>query len=188
MLVLIYNKGNPPIKGIISKYWPILDQTSATRPLTNQDIMVKFRKPESIRDILVRAKLFSDIREIKIQCNRPETCQYCSVVNHNGSIPRHDTTHSFYTIVYGKCQSNTLIYCLVCDICHIGYVGQTKNRILDMFQGHFFEIRNHKKHYSGKAFCQPWGRYITPNSQYTFWNTLGCPRTYQGPSQYSEIK
>ena len=48
MLIATYNKGNQPIKESISKYWPILDKSSATKPLTNKDIMVTFKKPESI--------------------------------------------------------------------------------------------------------------------------------------------
>ena len=42
----------------------------------------------------------------------------------------------------GTCQSNNLIYCLECRWCHIKYVGQTKNRIIDRFQGHIFDIKH----------------------------------------------
>ena len=42
----------------------------------------------------------------------------------------------------GTCQSNNLIYCIECNWCHIKYVGQTKNRIIDRFQDHLFDIKN----------------------------------------------
>ena len=42
----------------------------------------------------------------------------------------------------GTCLSNNLIYCLECNWCHIKYVGQIKNRILDRFQGHIFDIKH----------------------------------------------
>ena len=42
----------------------------------------------------------------------------------------------------GTCQSNNLIYCLECNWCHTKYVGQTKNRIIDRFQGHMFDIKH----------------------------------------------
>ena len=42
----------------------------------------------------------------------------------------------------GTCQSNNLIYCIEYNWCHIKYVGQTKNRIIDRFKGHLFDIKN----------------------------------------------
>ena len=42
----------------------------------------------------------------------------------------------------GTCQSNNLIHCLECNCCHTKYVGQTKNRIIDRFQGHIFDIKH----------------------------------------------
>ena len=37
-------------------------------------------------------------------------------------------------------QSNNLIYCLECKSCHIKYVGQTRNRIIDRF--HIYDIKH----------------------------------------------
>ena len=42
----------------------------------------------------------------------------------------------------GTCQSNNLIYFLECNWCHTKYVGQTKNRIIDRFQCHIFDIKH----------------------------------------------
>ena len=39
-----------------------------------------------------------------------------------------------------SCQSSNLIYLITCSKCGIQYVGQTKNRIIDRFQGHFNDI------------------------------------------------
>ena len=49
---------------------------------------------------------------------------------------------TYNTITNGTCQSNNLIYCLECNWCHIKYVGQTRNRIIDRFQGHIFDIKH----------------------------------------------
>ena len=53
-----------------------------------------------------------------------------------------DDNTTYTTITKGTCQSNNLIYCLECKWCHIKYVGQTKNRIIDRFQGHIFDIKH----------------------------------------------
>ena len=49
---------------------------------------------------------------------------------------------SYNTITKDTCQSNNLIYCLECNWCHIKYVGQAKNRVIDRFQGHIFDIKH----------------------------------------------
>ena len=38
------------------------------------------------------------------------------------------------------CESSNLIYCITCTQCGIQYVGQTKNRLMDRFQAHFYSI------------------------------------------------
>ena len=40
-----------------------------------------------------------------------------------------------------NCQSANLIDVITCRQCGIQYVGQTKNRLLTRFQGHYFDIR-----------------------------------------------
>ena len=39
-------------------------------------------------------------------------------------------------------RATIFIYCLECNGCHIRYLGQTKNRIIDRFQGHIFDIKH----------------------------------------------
>ena len=42
------------------------------------------------------------------------------------------------------CKSSNLIYCITCTKCKIQYVGQTKNRLMDRFQGHFYNIGHNR--------------------------------------------
>ena len=51
MMITTHKRHNLPLKEIKSKYWLILDRSSATRTLVNNDIMVTLRKPKSNRDI-----------------------------------------------------------------------------------------------------------------------------------------
>ena len=41
-----------------------------------------------------------------------------------------------------NCQSSNLIYLITCTKCKIQYVGQTKNRLLTRFQGHYFDMNS----------------------------------------------
>ena len=57
MFITTYNSANPNFGELISKHWSYLGGSSATRELGGQDIMVTYRKPPSLKDRLVRAKI-----------------------------------------------------------------------------------------------------------------------------------
>ena len=51
---------------------------------------------------------------------------------------------------------SNLIYCMTCKRCNIQYVGQTKNRLMDRFQSHFYNIgHNRPGSEIGKHFNSP---------------------------------
>ena len=41
----------------MSKHWSYLSRSSATRELGKQDFMITYRKPPSLKDMLVRARI-----------------------------------------------------------------------------------------------------------------------------------
>ena len=92
--------------------------------------------------MLVRAKIPQLKTETTKGCTRPNTCQYCTRLSQSGKITNLNNNTTYNTITKGTCQSNNLIYCLECKWCHIKYVSQTKNRIIDRFQGHIFDIKH----------------------------------------------
>ena len=142
MFITTYNSANPNFREIISKHWSFLGRSSATRELCNQDIMVTYRKPPSLKDMLVRAKIPQPRTGKDKGCTRPNSCQYCTRISQSGRITNLNNHTTYNTITKGTCQSNNLIYCLECKSCHIKYVGQTKNRITDRFQGHIYDIKH----------------------------------------------
>ena len=75
-------------------------------------------------------------------CNRSNTCKYCVKISQSGKNKNLNNNKSYNTITNGTCKSNILIYCLECNWLHIKYVGQTRNRINDRFQGHISVIKH----------------------------------------------
>ena len=57
MLITTYSRANPNFKELFSKHWPYLGRSSATRELGKQDFMMTYRKPHSLKEVLVRAKI-----------------------------------------------------------------------------------------------------------------------------------
>ena len=103
---------------------------------------VTYRKPPSLKDMLVRAKIPQPKTKTNKGCTRPNTCRYCTRLSQSGKITNLENNTTYKTITKGTCQSNNLIYCLECNRCRIKYVGQTKNRIIDRFQGHIYDIKH----------------------------------------------
>ena len=57
MFITTYSSANPNFKELFSKHWSYLGRSSATRELGRQDFMITYRKPPSLKDMLVRAKI-----------------------------------------------------------------------------------------------------------------------------------
>ena len=76
-------------------------------------------------------------------CNRPQLCRYCPRLNHSGEIISKTTGQKHSTMVNINCQTSNVIYLITCISCGIQYVGQTKNRLISRFQGHYYDIKNH---------------------------------------------
>ena len=77
-------------------------------------------------------------------CNRPNRCVHCPKLNRTGSLVSHSNGRKYQTKQNISCQSDNIIYCLTCTACGVQYVGQTKNRIMDRFNGHLSDIRHGK--------------------------------------------
>ena len=147
MFITTYSRANPNFKELISKHWPYLGRSSAIRELGKQDLMITYRKPPSLKDMLVKdmlvlARITQPTTTFSKGCNRPHTCKYCGRISQSGQIKNLHNNKTYNTLRNGTCQSNNPIYCLECNWWHIKYVGQTKNRITDRFQGHIFDIKH----------------------------------------------
>ena len=57
MFITTYNRANFNFKELISKHWAYLGRCSATRDFGQRDFMITYRKPPSLKDNLVRARI-----------------------------------------------------------------------------------------------------------------------------------
>ena len=147
IIVSTYNPSFKGLKPLVSKNWDILGRSCSTRKLHQTELIATYRKPKNLRDHLVRAKLpTKDIDPPKpgppSPCNPCHTknCRYCPRLNKTGRIKCNVTKRDYITKHNVTCKSSNVVYCLSCKRCGIQYVGQTKNRIMDRFQAHFYNI------------------------------------------------
>ena len=62
------------------------------------------------------------------------------LLNTSGRIISTFTDCSYSSKIRVDCKSSILIYCITCKHCSTQYVGQTKRRHMDWFQGHLYNI------------------------------------------------
>ncbi len=150
-LVLVTNfiPKQPILSKIVHLNWDILSRSSTTKSLAEKRVVTTYRKPQSLRDILVRAKLPKQktprdkpCSETVNSCTRK--CRYCPLLNKTGSITSTRTNWTYKCKMNITCKSSNLIYCIQCNICQKQYVGQTMNTIQQRFQCHFEDIQKNK--------------------------------------------
>ena len=130
----------------MSKNWQILGKSSGTRHLVDNTVIFGLRRNKNLSDSLVRAStrtIHDQTKHIEsAPCKRPNSCRYCPRLNLSGKVKSRTYNRVFSTKTNVNCQSENLIYLITCTTCEIQYVGQTKNRILTRFQGHYQDIKN----------------------------------------------
>ena len=82
--------------------------------------------------------MFTRLNIDKNPCRRFR--RYCPLIDRTGVLISTHTGRRYHSMKHANCQSSNLIYVITCEHCGIQYVGQTKNRILQRFQGHIFDI------------------------------------------------
>ena len=143
-LVVTHNPKNPPIRNIVEQNWLLLNKSKTTRTFEEAKIIFGLRRNKNISDHLLRASTNTPTKKLantkRHPCQRPTKCRYCPIINKSGTINSHSNTKTFTSMTEVNCQSSNIIYVITCKTCGIQYVGQTKNRLLTRFQGHFNDI------------------------------------------------
>jgi len=149
-LISTYCPGDNPLKKIVQDNWPILGRTNTTDSLYSSRIIFGHRRNKNLRDILVHAKIDPSKPKTRVQANSPinplnkcqtKKCNYCPLLDHSGTITSHITKRKYQAKKHISCKSHNLIYCITCSVCNKQYVGQTKNRLIDRFGPHFYNIK-----------------------------------------------
>jgi hypothetical protein len=75
----------------------------------------------------------------KMDCTSTK-CRYCPLLNRSGHITCFATKQTYSCMKNVSCKSSNLIYGISCKVCGKQYVGQTKRKLFERFQGHFYNV------------------------------------------------
>ena len=147
-LITTFAPGTQPATKVVEDNWHILGRTNTTTPIHNRRTIFGNRRNKNLRDSLVHAKLPKETTtaptnpgaKLPMHICKTKTCRYCPRMDTSGTITSHATKRTHHARTQVTCKSNNVIYCISCNTCHLQYVGQTKNRIIDRFGKHFYNI------------------------------------------------
>ena len=150
ILVTTFHPSFNNLSQIVRNNWDILFHSSKTREIHSSRLITALRKTLNLRSFLVRArsdyhgkdhqKHDAAIRGRTYNVCTTVHCRYCTRIDTSGQITS-SVTQRQYTSKYNvSCQSSNIVYCITCKRCPKQYVGQTKHRLMDRFQDHFYKI------------------------------------------------
>ena len=135
-----YHPTNISIRRIIIKNFEILQNHDTSKQIFPEPPLTAWRREMNISSSVVRASDPNPSDPGMLPCNRPrcKTCKYVlntqAIIGSNGS--QHHITSSF------TCTSKNVIYALICKVCGMLYIGETKTPISVRFSDHIRSIRS----------------------------------------------
>ena len=134
---------------------PVLTTISSTPQIASnvpslRRPMIAFRRPPSLRNLLVRAEVpptndssIPPIQHGMFRCtSRCVTCQ--EHILESDSFKSHTTGAHHKIRGHITCTTSNIIYLISCRICGIQYIGETKNPLKKRFYGHRSTVKTQK--------------------------------------------
>jgi hypothetical protein len=156
LLTLPFHPGLRNIHDAWNRNLNILRQHPDTSFLAQMKVTIAYRRPQNIKDILVK----TDVKQDKLTPGshpcRQRRCQTCPFMNSTNEYTSTTSNITYRIKGHYDCHSISVIYLITCQKCGIRYVGQTGSTMNKRFTGHRFDIRHElekliPKHFSESA-------------------------------------
>ena len=135
--VMTYHSDLPKVWGIVDKHWSIIESSDHLSTVFQQKPIMAFRRPKSLRDHLVRARLKPDPIDDEPPgeckpCGKPR-CQTCRMI-----IPSQTAKSSSGARVKLKgdtnCRNQNVVYLISCGKCGKQYCYESAPSLSVIFQ------------------------------------------------------
>ena len=144
---LVHHWDLPKVRDIVDKNWSIIESSDELKDIYQSKPVMAFRRPKSLRDFLVRARLKpnSDDDNQNGEC-RPcgrKRCQCCKMITSAGTVK----SSSGATVGLRQktdCTTENVVYLISCSSCNKQYVGETKGPLNKRMNGHRDDWRHRR--------------------------------------------
>jgi len=142
--VVTFHPALPNLPGILRNLQPVLESSSRCRGAIGRVPMVAYRKPRSLKDMLVHSSLKEDSTQVR-GCGKcgGKRCRVCNFLK-TGREFRSTVTNKKYVINFDlDCNSDFVVYLITCSMCSKQYVGSTINSFRKRFNNHKSRLNKH---------------------------------------------
>ena len=147
---------NHEVKKILLTNFHILREDPTTAHIFNSQPLCVHRRETNLRDILVHSTLASRPEQDQappgtFPCNRPR-CRTCNFTAKTDTIT--STGGSVHLNRRFDCTATGVIYAILCQRCHMLYIGETSRKLSDRFGEHLRSVEgyNRNSRYHGGGF------------------------------------
>ena len=122
---VMYDPRLPALPSIVKKHWrTMVESDPHLKEVFPLPPLVAYRKPQNIRDKIIRSKIPSTPKRIQravpgmTKCNN---CTICPFIKEGKSV---QSTSSKCTVVINRpvnCQTKNILYCITCEKCSLQY-------------------------------------------------------------------
>ena len=138
-LVLTYSQFNTGTKRILLENFEMLLSDPATRTIYPELPLVSYRRDRNLRDYLLHSAERTDSDAGTFACRHPR----CLTCRHTTSQTILQSPKHLYTIRDRfTCQSENVVYSIICRRCGCMFIGETGRRLRERFSEHLRRVRN----------------------------------------------
>ena len=145
-MVVTYHPNLPNIGGFLRDLQPLLHCSERCRKAIKEVPLMAFRRPKSLRDYLVHAKLGSQHTERGCsgtkKCDN-RRCQVCKFLKPGDRFSSKSTGKGYSINHQLNCNSTNVVYLISCKVCQKQYVGSTTTKFRLRFNNHKSRLRAH---------------------------------------------
>jgi peptide-methionine (R)-S-oxide reductase len=161
VFALEYHPALPDVNKIVRRSWRNMVKDPYLKAVFPEPPMIAFRRPKSLKDLLVRAKVPPPpTRKSTRHISGMKKCGNCVVCPYVDEIKTCSSLNSSFSVKVNKpvsCCTENVIYLISCTKCSEQYVGQTGREFKKRMQEHLGYINNFK-------FTEPTGKHFNlPN-------------------------
>ena len=135
-MVLTFSRMLPDVKRILKRHERVLHRSKRMTEIFKAPPILAYRRDKNLSDILVHTKT-----NAALKTNEPCKCDTCQCI-YKEEIRDTSGKRHYYTATDITCNTNNIIYCLICKRCKkTVYVGETKRSIKERLYEHQRDIR-----------------------------------------------
>ena len=130
--VITYHPALSNLSNIVREHWTTIQKHSELCKIFTEPPVLAFRKPKSLKDILVRADI-SPWSAYNGQCQKCDwrRCMTCKNVQCTHKFSSTHTGEKIIIYCNANCKTENIIYLLECSICGLQYIGETNKNLVN---------------------------------------------------------